>query len=135
MGSILGGPNYRARNTTRRSPLGPISMPTRPSLIRRLALLLLLVVPPRELTAQRESQLSTGRIVGRVIDAASGVGIADAGVQVVGTTLGVRSGVDGRFAIAGVPAGTVTLQVRWIGFATKQVTGLVLEGGKSLAQS
>ena len=110
-------------------------MPTRPSLIRWLALLLLFVVLPCELFAQRESQVTTGRIVGRVIDAASGVGIADAGVQVVGTSIGVRSGVDGRFAIAGVPAGTVAIQVRRIGFATKQVTGLVLEAGKSLEQS
>src|SRR6476620_4001035 len=135
MGSILGRPNYRARHMTRSSPSGPISMPTRPSLIRWLALLLLFVVLPCELFAQRESQVTTGRIVGRVIDAASGVGIADAGVQVVGTSIGVRSGVDGRFAIAGVPAGTVAIQVRRIGFATKQVTGLVLEAGKSLEQN
>ena len=94
-------------------------MLTRPSLIRRLVLLLLVALPC-ELTAQREPQVSTGRIVGRVIDAASGVGIAEAGVQLVGTTIGVRSGVDGRYTLANVPAGTVTIQVRRIGFATKR---------------
>ncbi|HEX7981458.1 MAG TPA: TonB-dependent receptor [Gemmatimonadaceae bacterium] len=109
----------------------------RSSLIRRLAFLLLLLVValPCGLSAQRETQASAGRIVGRIIDAASGVGIADAGVQVVGTTIGGRSGVDGRFALVNVPAGTVTIQVRRIGFATKQVTGLVLEAGRSLEQN
>ena len=76
----------------------------------------------------------TGRIVGRVIDGATGAGLSDAGVQVVGTTLGTMSGVDGRFTIVNVPAGTVTLQVRRIGFAPKTVTGLVLETGKALEQ-
>jgi outer membrane receptor protein involved in Fe transport len=106
----------------------------RPTLIRRLVFLLLVALPCA-LSAQRESQPSTGRIVGRVIDAASGVGIADAGVQVVGTMIAARSGVDGRFTLANVPAGTVTIQARRIGFATKQVTGLLLDGGKSLEQN
>lgn len=77
---------------------------------------------------------TTGRIVGRVLDAASGTGLADAGVQIVGTTIGTMSGVDGRFTIGNVPAGTVTLQVRRIGYAPKTITGLYLEGGKTLQQ-
>lgn len=77
---------------------------------------------------------TVGRIVGRVIDAASGAGLTDAGVQVVGTTIGTMSGVDGRFTINNVPVGTVTLQVRRIGYAPKTITGLYLEGGKVLVQ-
>ena len=99
-------------------PLGPLSTLMRPTLIRRLVLLLLVALPC-ELSAQRESQPATGRIVGRVIDAATGQGITDAGVQIVGTTFGTSSGVDGRFTLANVPAGTVTIQVRRIGFATE----------------
>jgi TonB-dependent receptor len=93
--------------------------------------LLSLAVPAR-LTAQAPT---TGRIVGRVIDAASGAGLSDAGVQVVGTTVGTMSGVDGRFAIPNAPAGTVTLLVRRIGFAPKTVTGLFLEAGTTLEQN
>jgi outer membrane receptor protein involved in Fe transport len=92
------------------------------------ATLLFLVAPVLQ------AQQTTGRVVGRVIDAASGAGLADAGVQVVGTTLGAMSGIDGRFVIPNVPAGTVTLQVRRIGYAPKTVTGLVLEAGKALEQ-
>ncbi len=77
---------------------------------------------------------TTGRIVGRVIDAATGTGLADAGVQVVGTTIGTMSGVDGRFAVGNVPAGTVTIQVRRIGYTPKTITGLYLEPGKTLQQ-
>ena len=77
---------------------------------------------------------STGRIIGRVVDARSGTGISEVGVQVVGTTLGTTSGVDGRFAIINVPAGTVTLHARRIGYTPKTVTGLQLGADQTLEQ-
>lgn len=88
-----------------------------------------------QLTARPAQGAGTGRIVGRVIDAASGQGISDVGVQVVGTTMGTMTGVDGRFSIAGVKAGTVTLQARRIGFQPKTVTGIMLQAGATLEQS
>lgn len=80
------------------------------------------------------AQVPTGRIVGRIVDAESGRGISDAGVQVVGTTMGTMSGVEGRYSIPNVPAGTVTLQVRILGYQPKTVTGLQLGAGASLEQ-
>ena len=77
---------------------------------------------------------TTGRIVGRVLDAATGAGLTDAGIQVVGTTIGTQSGVDGRFTIGSVAVGTVTITVRRIGYAPKTITGLFLEAGKTLQQ-
>ena len=97
---------------------------------RGIALLFTLSV-----SSLRAQTLRTGRIVGRVIDASTGQGITDAGVQVVGTTLGVQSGVDGRFSLANVPAGTVTLSVRRLGFTPKTVMGLQLDAGQTLEQS
>ena len=76
----------------------------------------------------------TGRLAGRIIDAATGQGIANVGVQVVGTTLGTMSGIDGRYTIAGIPAGTVTFQARRIGYQPKTVTGLLLDPGATLEQ-
>jgi outer membrane receptor protein involved in Fe transport len=76
----------------------------------------------------------TGRIVGRIVDAQSGQGIAHVAIQVVGTRIGTMSGVDGRFAIPRVPAGTVTLQARLIGYQPKTVTGIMLTADKSLQQ-
>ena len=77
----------------------------------------------------------TGRIVGRIIDAQTGQGIPHAAIQVVGTRLGTISGVNGRYTIPSVPAGTVTLQVRLIGYGPKTVTGIMLAADKTVDQS
>ncbi|GLC28048.1 outer membrane protein [Roseisolibacter agri] len=77
---------------------------------------------------------ATGRITGRIVDAKTGAGLSDVGVQVVGTTLGTMSGVDGRFTLPAVPAGTVTIQARRIGYQAKTVTGIMLAGGQTLEQ-
>src|SRR5690242_14129090 len=100
----------------RLSPRFPLTQSTpmrRLSVLRVLALLA--VFAPTFVRAQSAPPTSTGRIVGRIVDAATGAGIAEAGVQVVGTTLGTRSGVDGQFTLSNVPAGTVTLMARRIG--------------------
>ncbi|MBY0490736.1 MAG: carboxypeptidase-like regulatory domain-containing protein [Gemmatimonadaceae bacterium] len=92
------------------------------------------LVPASTSFAQAPAASATGKITGRIIDAATGQGIAEAGVQVVGTTIGVQSGVDGRFTIARVPAGTVTLQVRRLGYGAKTVTGLMVSANGTLEQ-
>lgn len=77
----------------------------------------------------------TGRIVGRIIDASTGQGLSEVGVQIVGTTLGTMSGVEGRYAVPNIPAGTVTIQVRRLGYAPKSVTGILLNAGQTLEQN
>ena len=67
------------------------------------------------------AQAPTGRIVGRIVDAETGRGISDAGIQVVGTTMGVMSGFEGRYALGSIPAGTVTLHVRLLGYSVQQL--------------
>jgi TonB-dependent receptor len=89
------------------------------------------IVAPLPLTAQ---DAPTGKITGRVIDAASGQPIPSAQIQVVGTAFGTQTGVDGRYTLVRVPAGTVTLQVRRIGYGPKTVTGLMLAANGSLEQ-
>ena len=44
------------------------------------------------------------------------------------------SGVDGRYAIPNIPAGTVTIQVRRLGYAPKTVTGIMLAADRTLEQ-
>jgi outer membrane receptor protein involved in Fe transport len=65
-----------------------------------------------------------GRVVGRVIDTQTGAGMSGVVVEVVGTDVGTLSGVDGRYVLAGVPAGTVALTARNLGYGAKTVTGL-----------
>jgi outer membrane receptor protein involved in Fe transport len=97
-----------------------------------LALTLLAICGVAPLEAQEQT---TGRIVGRIIDLNTGLGLSDVGVQVVGTTIGTMSGLDGRYTISSVPAGTVTLHVRRLGYQPKTVTGLLLDAGTSLQQN
>ncbi len=108
--------------------------------MRRLSFLFLLVaafftVLPFGAQAQAAPTNTTGRITGRIVDATTGAGIAEVGVQVVGTNIGGMSGVDGRYSLGAVPAGTVTLQARRLGFAAKSVTGIFLEAGKTIEQN
>ena len=50
-------------------------------------------------------------------------------MHVTATTTGTLTGVDGRFTLAAVNAGTVSLTVRRLGYAPRTVTGLVVAAG------
>jgi len=100
----------------------------------RIALLILSVLTLSVGAQEPASTGPRGRIVGRIVDAQSGQGIAHVAIQVVGTRLGTMSGVDGRYTIPSVPSGTVTLQARLIGYQPKTVTGIMLAADKSLQQ-
>jgi TonB-dependent receptor len=76
----------------------------------------------------------TGQVAGRVLDQATGRPLASARVAVQGTQLAALSGVDGRYTLTGVPAGTVTLTVALLSYAPKTVTGVVVRSGASTAQ-
>ena len=75
-----------------------------------------------------------GKIAGRIIDGASGQGLVGVQIQLVGTTNGAMSGIDGRYIITRVPAGTATVQARRIGYGPKTVTGIIVpaDGGVEL---
>ena len=105
--------------------------------MRRLSLfsIVLLLFASVSTAHAQATPSQSGRIVGRIVDATTGTGIAEVGVQVVGTSIGTLSGVDGRFSLSAVPAGTVTIQARRLGFGAKSVTGLFLEAGKTLEQN
>jgi len=88
-------------------------------------------------SAQTDSTVvpaGNGRIVGKVVDSRTGQGLTDVAIQVVGTTTGTSSGLEGRYGIARVTAGTVTLHIRRLGFAPKTVTGIMLDAGKTIEQ-
>ncbi|WP_156799013.1 TonB-dependent receptor [Gemmatimonas aurantiaca] len=85
-------------------------------------------------TAAPAADAQTGRLTGRIVDATTGQGITAAQIQIVGTGLGIQSGVDGRYTIVRVPAGTVTLQVRRIGYGPKTITGLIVPANGTIEQ-
>ena len=104
------------------------------SSIRRLALLCVTLLGFSQQSSAQVPVAARSRITGRVLDP-QGSGMSDVGIQVVGTTIGALSGVDGRFTLTNVPAGTVTLLARRIGFASKTVTGIAVRAGQTVEQN
>jgi hypothetical protein len=102
--------------------------------LRRPVLLFLLSLLTIAAGSPLAAQTPTGRIVGRVLDAVHGAAIAGAVVEVVGTSIQAQSGIDGRYNLNAVPAGTVSLRTRYIGFQPKVVTGIVVEAGSGTTQ-
>jgi hypothetical protein len=77
------------------------------------------------LLAALPAAAQSGRVGGRVIDAASGRPIAGARVTLVSDPArGAVTGVDGTYVIRNVPAGTHSVAASHIGHAPKTVSGL-----------
>jgi hypothetical protein len=67
---------------------------------------------------------NAGRIVGRVLNAATGELIAGAQVTVLGTSIAAVTTWTGQFNLSGVPAGRWSISVRAIGYTPKTVADL-----------
>ncbi|HET9440516.1 MAG TPA: carboxypeptidase-like regulatory domain-containing protein, partial [Longimicrobiales bacterium] len=85
--------------------------------------------------AAQQPAPAAGRIIGRVLDAATGNGLSAVTVQIVDTNLGAISGLDGRFIINNVPEGTVTLRATSIGYAEKTVNDVEVDAGRAIEQN
>jgi outer membrane receptor for Fe3+-dicitrate len=72
-----------------------------------------------------------GTITGKLVDADSGDGLISASVVVDGTTKGTLSDYDGNFTISGVPAGSQTIVITYVGYATMKQTVEVKDGGST----
>ena len=105
---------------------------------RLLRLLVLSAIPVTLTIVPAYAQLAapaSGRIVGRVVDIATGSGLSAVTVQVLGTNIGGVSGLDGRYVVNNVPPGRVTLRVTSLGFATKTITGLDINSSTTTEQN
>jgi len=87
------------------------------------SLALAFIARPSPLTAQEQ----TGSIAGRVTDEA-GAPIANAQITIRGTTLGGLSRADGGYTLPRVPAGTVTVIARMLGFRPDSASVTVSAG-------
>ena len=77
-----------------------------------LALIPALATAPSAVSAQG----SGGRVTGIITDRAAGAPIANVSVSIAGSTIGARSGTDGKFTITNAPAGTQRLHASRIGY-------------------
>ncbi|MEP6473431.1 MAG: SusC/RagA family TonB-linked outer membrane protein, partial [Gemmatimonadota bacterium] len=79
------------------------------------------------------SASAQGSISGTVSDSGTRAPVAGAVIVVSGTRLSATSAVDGHYAIADVPAGSQTVQIRAIGYAAVQRGVLVTDGQAATA--
>lgn len=70
---------------------------------------------------------------GKVLDGATGEPLIGAQVVITGTDRGTVTDVDGRYRLQ-VEAGTYALDVQYLGYAPKTVTGVVVAAGRSTFQ-
>ena len=90
----------------------------------RLLLFALLLLPAGGALAQ-------GTIAGTVRDAGTRETLPGVNVLILGTTQGAATDLDGRFSIGGLRAGEYTVQVSFVGFETRQYTGVRVRNGQT----
>ena len=66
----------------------------------------------------------TGKIAGKVTDAATGEGLLGTSVMIEGTNMGNMAGLDGSYFILNVPPGTYNLKASLIGYQSMTVTNV-----------
>ena len=87
-------------------------------------LLLFLLLMPAMVFAQ-----GTGKLAGQIIDGDSGDGLPGANVIIQGTSLGATTDLDGNFVIIGIPVGTYSVSISFVGYATETVNGVEINAG------
>ena len=93
---------------------------------RSLTVLLALLT----LGTARVSAQETGTIVGHILDATTARALSGAQVFVNDGVVGALSDLDGRFVIARVPVGVVSVTAQMIGYGTKTVTEVTVNAGQ-----
>src|SRR6476469_345309 len=80
---------------------------------------------------------AAGRISGTITDAATNKPVSYASVAVLDAANnpvnGGVAGDDGKFVLAGIPAGTYTVQVSFLGYTNITRTGVVVTAGEATA--
>jgi len=77
---------------------------------------------------------TTGKISGKVLDAANGEPLVGANVMVEGSTFGAVAEVDGSFYIINLPPGAYDIRVQYMGYTPKIVTGLKVSVNRTTEQ-
>ena len=73
----------------------------------------------------------TGRISGRVVDAATGLGLPQASVVVQGQVLGAATDANGYYVVLNVPVGTYRVEASMIGYRKVTVTDVLVESDRT----
>ena len=74
------------------------------------------------------AQAQTGSLHGRVFDSQNGEELIGANVLLVGTTMGANTDIDGKFTVRGIPAGTYTARISFVGYIAQMVSDVRIVG-------
>jgi hypothetical protein len=74
---------------------------------------------------------TVGRIVGRVVDEATGRGLPYVAIELARSDRAVLSGPDGRFLLSGLPPGSAEVTFELLGYGTRS-TPVMIEAGRVL---
>ncbi len=96
--------------------------------VRRLATLVLLLLSSVVLAT---GAIAQGRLAGAVTDANTGESLPGVNILILGTSQGAATDLDGRYAIDGLRDGEYTVQASYVGFETKQYTGIAVRNGQT----
>lgn len=67
---------------------------------------------------------TSGKIAGRVVDAATKEPLVAVNIQIVGTSYGAATDLDGNYFMINVPVGTYTIRASIIGYAPKTISNV-----------
>ena len=95
-------------------------------MFRKLSTLVLFLLLGSPIVAFAQN---TGKLAGRVTDAADGAGLPGANVIIEGTTLGAATDLDGYYVIVGVPVGAWDITARFVGYVDARETGVEINAG------
>jgi outer membrane receptor protein involved in Fe transport len=100
-----------------------------PGLVKLLCFLIILGL--MGILGNDVSAQTTGRIVGKVVDAINGEGLPGANVTVKGTYYGGTSDIDGTVRIEKVNPGSYTVEVSLLGYRLVQFTNVKVDAGQT----
>ncbi len=72
---------------------------------------------------------SSGKLTGRVTDAATGEGLPGANVIIQGTQIGTATDIDGNYTLLGIPVGRYDIQASFVGFTPQTYEGVEINSG------
>ncbi|MCK5455302.1 MAG: TonB-dependent receptor [Calditrichia bacterium] len=99
-------------------------------MFRFFLLLSLMLFQWIHLVPVQASDISTGRVEGRLIDAETKMPLIGANILIINTVLGAASDMEGEFVIENVPVGNYSLQFRYIGYKSVIKTDVIIRPGR-----
>ncbi len=94
-----------------------------------VAMRLALLLPLLALVTAAQPVVAQGRLAGTVTDTETGETLPGVNVLVLGTSQGAATDFDGKYAISGLRGGEYTVQASFVGYETKQFTGIRINTG------